>query len=92
MSGFRLEVQRDRLATQLRRAGVDQAVLAGMSPNVCLESHLLALLERGFAVAVVQDATASAALDDGNGDQAALVNFQYIADAVWSTTEALGQM
>ena len=35
-----------------------------MSANLCLESHLRTLLERGFEVAVVQDATAAATLPD----------------------------
>jgi nicotinamidase-related amidase len=83
---------RDDLATQLRRSGVDQIILAGMLANLCLESHLRVLLERGFAVAVVQDATAAAALENGDGYQAALVNFHYIADAVWTTAEAVRQM
>ena len=84
--------ERDDLAKRLRGAGVSQVVLAGMSANLCVESHLRALLESGFEVAVVEDATAAAALDEGDGYQAALVNFRYIADALWSTDEALRQI
>jgi len=80
------------LAKRLRGAGVSQVVLAGMSANLCVEPHLRALLESGFEVAVVEDATAAAALDEGDGYQAALVNFRYIADALWSTDEALRQI
>ena len=83
---------RDDLAKRLRGVGVSQVVLAGMSANLCVESHLRALLESGFEVAVVEDATAAAALDDGDGYQAALVNFRYIADALWSTDEAVRQI
>ena len=84
--------ERDDLAKRLRGAGVSQVVLAGMSANLCVEPHLRALLESGFEVAVVEDATAAAALDEGDGYQAALVNFRHIADALWSTDEALRQI
>ena len=33
-------------------------LLIGMSANLCLESHLRELLEQGFEVTVVMDATA----------------------------------
>ena len=84
--------ERDDLAAQLRHAGVGQVVLAGMSANLCVESHLRALLECGFEVAVVEDATAAAMRGEGDAYQAALVNFRYIADAHWSTDEAVRQM
>jgi nicotinamidase-related amidase len=82
----------DGLAAQLRAYRVDQVVLAGMSANLCLESHLHALLERGFEVAVVKDATAAARLPEGDGYLAAMTNFRYIASALWSTDEALAYM
>lgn len=47
------------------------------------------LLERGFEVAVVKDATAAAIVPDGDGYQAALVNFRFIANTVWTTEEAV---
>jgi biuret amidohydrolase len=40
-------------------------------------------------VAVVQDATAAARLPEGDGYLAALINFRYIASALWSTEEAV---
>lgn len=44
------------------------------------------LLEQGFEVAVVKDATAGAKHPDwGDGYQAALVNFGYMANAVLTT-------
>ena len=76
------------LALQLRKQRVDQVVLAGMSANLCVESHLRELLEMGFEVAVVKDATAAAILPEGDGYQAALTNFRFIANAVWSTSLA----
>ncbi len=76
------------LALQLRKQRVDQVVLAGMSANLCVESHLRELLELGFEVAVVKDATAAAILPEGDGYLAALTNFRFIANAVWTTGQA----
>ena len=77
------------LTLQLRKQGVDQVILAGMSANLCTESHLRELLENGFEVAVVKDATAAAKLPEGDGYLAAIINFRYMANAVWSTEEAV---
>jgi nicotinamidase-related amidase len=77
---------------QLRKRGVDQIILAGMSANLCVESHLRELLETGFEVAVVKDATAAAKIPDGDGYLAALINFRFIANAVWTTDEAVARM
>ena len=66
----------------------DQLILAGMSANLCVESHLRELLEQGFEVAVVSDATAAAQIPEGDGYRAALTNFRLIANAVWTTDEA----
>jgi nicotinamidase-related amidase len=76
------------LALQLRKRGIDKVILAGMSANLCVESHLRELLEQGFEVAVVKDATAAAQVPEGDGYQAALINFRYLANAVWTTAEA----
>ncbi len=43
---------------------------------------------KGFEVAVVSDATAAAQVEEGDGYAAALVNFRYMANAVWTTREA----
>ena len=67
-------------------------ILAGMSANLCTESHMRELLEQGFEVAVVKDATAAAKLPDYDGYQAALVNFRFMANAVWTTEEAVEAM
>ena len=77
------------LVLQLRKNGVDQVVLAGMSANLCMESHLRELLEQGFEVAVVRDATAAAQIPEGDGYMAAIINFRYIANAVWYTDDAV---
>ena len=78
------------LVLQLRKRGIDKVVLAGMSANLCVESHMRELLEQGFEVAVVKDATAAAIVPEGNGYDAALTNFRFLANTVWSTEEAVG--
>ena len=79
--------QNNDLVLQLRKRGMDRVILAGMSANLCVEAHLRELLEQGFEVAVVKDATAAAQVPEGDGYQAALVNFRFIANAVWTTDE-----
>ncbi|MEP1586060.1 MAG: cysteine hydrolase [Tateyamaria sp.] len=80
------------LSLQLRKQGVDQVILSGMSANLCTESHMRELLEQGFEVAVVKDATAAAIIPDGDGYLAALTNFRFMANAVWTTEEAVALM
>jgi nicotinamidase-related amidase len=77
------------LVLQLRKRGIDKIVLAGMSANLCTESHMRELLEQGFEVAVVKDATAAAIVPEGNGYEAAVVNFRFMANAVWTTEDAV---
>lgn len=77
------------LDLQLRKVGVRKIVLAGMSANLCVQSHLYNLLERGYEIAVVRDATAAAKLPEGDGYLAALTNFRYVANGLWTTDEAV---
>ncbi len=74
---------------QLRKRGIDKVILAGMSANLCVEAHMRELLEQGFEVAVVKDATAAARLPEGDGYEAALVNFRFLANDVWTTEHTL---
>jgi nicotinamidase-related amidase len=76
------------LALQLRKRGIDQVILAGMSANLCVESHLRELLEQGFEVAVIGDATAAAQIPGYDGYDAAMTNFRFLASDVWSANEA----
>lgn len=77
------------LVLQLRKRRIGKVILAGMSANLCVEAHLRELLEQGFEVAVVKDATAGARHPElGDGYKSALVNFGYMANAVLSTDEA----
>jgi len=81
------------LALQLRKRGIDKVILAGMSANLCVEAHLRELLEQGFEVAVIRDATAGARHPElGDGYEAAIVNFGYIANAVMTTDAAVEAM
>ncbi len=80
------------LVLQLRKRGIDKVILAGMSANLCTESHMRELMEQGFEVAVVKDATAAAKLPGYDGYESALVNYRFIANAVWSTDEALAAL
>ena len=84
--------QQNDLELQLRKRRVDQVILAGMSANLCIESHLRELLEHGFEVAVVRDATAAARIPDGDGYLAALTNFRFLANGVWTTEETIGRL
>jgi nicotinamidase-related amidase len=84
--------EQNDLVLQLRKNGIDQVILAGMSANLCVESHLRELLEQGFEVAVVKDATAAAQIPEGDGYLAALINFRFIANAVWTTDEAVARL
>ncbi len=80
------------LDLQLRKAGIDKVILAGMSANLCVQAHLHELLEQGYEVAVVRDATAAAKLPEGDGYLAAIINFRYIANALWTTDEAVSRI
>ena len=84
--------EQNDLALQLRKIGIDRVILAGMSGNLCVESHMRKLLEMDFEVAVVTDATASAILPGLNGNAAAQTNFRFIANTTWTTTEAIQHM
>jgi nicotinamidase-related amidase len=80
------------LALQLRKHGFSKVILAGMSANLCTESHMRELVENGFEVSVVKDATAAAILPGLNGYEAALVNFRMIASHVFTTKEVVAEI
>ena len=81
------------LALQLRKRGKSKVLLAGMSANLCVEAHLRELLEQGFEVAIVKDATAAAVHPElGDGYTSAITNFGFLASAVLSTSDAIQAM
>ncbi len=84
--------EQNDLVLQLRKAGASKVILAGMSANLCVQAHLYELLEQGFEVAVVRDATAAARLPEGDGYLAALINFRYVANGLWTTDEAVSRI
>ena len=73
------------LVLQLRKRRIDKVILAGMSANLCVEAHMRELIEQGFEVCVVKDATPG-----GDFYEAALLNFRMIASAVKTTEEIVG--
>ena len=82
--------QSNDLALQLRKRGISRVLLAGMSANLCVEAHLRQMLDDGFEVAVVKDATAAAQHPElGDGYAAALTNFGFLASAVLTTADVV---
>jgi biuret amidohydrolase len=84
--------QSNDLVLQLRKRGVNKVLLAGMSANLCTESHLRELQEQGFEVAVAWDATAAAQFPELDGMAAALVNFRMLASETITTREAVRRL
>jgi len=81
------------LVLQLRKRRISRVILGGMLANMCVESHLRELLEQGFEVAVVKDATAAPKHPEwGYGYTAALINYAFLAHAVLTTEEAVDAM
>lgn len=81
------------LVLQLRKRGISKVILCGMLANICVESHLRDLLENGFEVTVVRDATAGPRHPIwGDGYQAALINYAFLAHAVVTTEEIVDAM
>ncbi|MEZ3118077.1 cysteine hydrolase family protein [Halobaculum sp. MBLA0147] len=72
------------VGTQLRQRGIDTLVLAGMSANLCVESHLRDAVENGFEVITVTDATAAAGEE---ALEAAHTNFGFIAHETVTTED-----
>ena len=85
--------QTNDLALQLRKRGASKVILCGMLANLCVESHLRELIEQGFEVAVVKDATAGPRHPViGDGYTAAVINYGFIANAVLTTDDAVKAM
>ena len=73
------------LVLQLRKQGIEKVIVAGMSANLCAESHMRELVEQGFEVLVVPDATAAAQVPGYDGFTAAVTNFRMIASHIADT-------
>ncbi|TYC50965.1 cysteine hydrolase [Weissella muntiaci] len=77
------------LSLQLRKNGIDTVILGGMNANLCVESHLRALIEQGFHTYVVADSTGApgqAAYD------AALTNFGFLSEEVYTTKQIIEEL
>jgi len=86
-------LQSNDLVLQLRKRRINRVILAGMMANLCVETHLRELLEQGFEVAVVKDATAAVRHPKlGDGYKAAVINYGFLADAVLTTDQAVKAM
>ena len=82
--------QTNDLVLQLRKHRFNRVILCGMLANLCVESHLRELIEQGFEIAVVKDATAGPRHPElGDGYKAAVVNYNFVANAVLTTDEAV---
>jgi nicotinamidase-related amidase len=85
--------QSNDLVLQLRKRNLSKVILLGMLANLCVEAHLRDLIEQGFEVLVVKDATAAPCHPDlGDGYKAALINFGYVANGVLSTDDVVAFM
>jgi len=87
-----LSCQSNDLVKQLRHRRVEKLIVAGPVGNLCLENHVRDLVEAGFEVVVVRDAIAAGVNDEGDGYAAAMVNYRYITNGIWTTEEAVSKM
>lgn len=85
--------QTNDLTLQLRKRNVQKVLLGGMLANMCVEAHLRDLIEQGFEVSVIADATAGPRHPAwGDGYKAALVNYAFLAHAVVTTQDVVKAM
>jgi nicotinamidase-related amidase len=77
---------------QLHMRKVEKVIMAGPVANICLESHMRDIIESGFEVAMVRDAVAGGVNEEGDGYMAAMVNWRFMANAVWTTEETIKKM
>lgn len=76
-------------ALNLRMFGIETVILYGMSANMCVESHARDIIENGFELIIVADATAAAgqiAYD------AALTNFEFLAMEVVTADQVIRKL
>ena len=70
----------------MRKRGVETVLLGGYAANLCTDSHMRELVEQGFNVIVVSDAVGA---PGEAAYEAALLNYSMIANAVWTTEQAV---
>ena len=77
------------LVLLLRRRGIEKVIMAGPAANLCLEDHMRNLIQNGFEIIMVRDAVAGAVNEEGSGYDAAMINWRFMANAVWTTEEVV---
>lgn len=80
------------LIKQLRMRRVEKVIMAGPVGNLCLENHMRDLIEAGFEIAMVRDAIAAGRNEEGDGYVAAMVNYRFMANAVWTTEDTIKRL
>ncbi|MFS2135655.1 isochorismatase family protein [Duganella sp. Dugasp56] len=80
------------LVLLLRRRGIEKVIMAGPVANLCLEDHMRNLIQNGFEVAMVRDAVAAAENEEGSGYDAAMINWRFMANAVWTAEDTVRRM
>src|SRR5262249_20044282 len=81
------------LVLQLRQGRMARGLRGGSLAKMCVESRMRELIEQGFEVAVVKDATAAPKHPTwGYGYTAALINYAYLAHAVLRADEVIDAM
>lgn len=60
-----------------------------MNSNICVDSHMRELVEQGFEVAVIHDATAAPGMDAYNAGK---LNFGLLSSGSWTAKEAAEKM
>jgi len=71
---------------------IQKVIMAGPVANICLESHMRDIIEGGLEVAMVRDAVAAGVNEEGDGYEAAMINWRFMANAIWTTEEAVKKM
>lgn len=74
---------------QLRQRNIQTLIIAGMSANLCVESHVRDAAEYAFDTIIVKDATAGAG---ESATEAAMVNFEFLASEVLTTDEIMKRL
>ena len=75
--------------TQLRQRNIKTLIIAGMSANLCVESHVRDAAENAFDVITVKDATAGAGED---ATHAAHTNFGFLSEEVVTADEIVSRL
>lgn len=50
------------------------------------------LIEAGFEIAMVRDAIAAGRNEEGDAYEAAMVNYRFMANALWTTKDTINRM